>query len=104
MGKRKKAAEVEVDPVARDGTMARLAAARVCAQSVVDQIDEALGLFVDPDEDSDGSERVELIKGALEAAGMATRALEAAEEVVAFIDPEECEPWDEDGDDDKDAH
>ena len=92
-------AAAEAASAARDATMARLAAARSCAQATVDAIDEALVLFVDPDEDDDGGERVELIETALEQAGMASRALEAAQTDIKSIDAEECEPWDEDSED-----
>ena len=97
--KRQEEAEANEKSAARDATMARLAAARSCAQAAVDAIDEALVLFVDPDEDDDGSERTELIETALEQAGMASRALEAAQAEMKDIDAEECEPWDEDSED-----
>ncbi len=80
--------------------MARLAAARVCALAVLEAIDEAQAYFVDSDEDDDGKERVGLIDDAIDVCGMATRALEAAAEAVKNIDPEECEPWDEDSEED----
>ena len=79
----------------RDFVMARLYAARVCAQGAVEAIDEAIAYFVDPDEDDEGEERTELIESALENAGMATRALESASEAMEAVDPEECEPWDD---------
>ncbi len=100
--KRRVVAEVEIDESTRDTVMARLAAARSCAAAVVDAIDEAIALFVEPEEDDDASERLELIETALETAGMASRALEAAKEAMPGVDPEECEPWDEDADDDDD--
>lgn len=101
MAGRRKIVEVEVDAeyTARDGAMARLAAARACAQSAIEAIDEAIHLFVETGDDAKGKERTELIDSALEAAGMLSRALEAAQEDMKEVDPEECEPWDEDGDD-----
>lgn len=93
--KEQKAPALEV--TARDFAMARLAAARSCAQSVTSAIDEALILFLDPDEDDDGAERVQMIEDALDLAGSCARALESAHEVMPLVDPEECEPWDEDG-------
>ncbi len=96
----KKRAEVVASPkveiTLRDYTMARLAAARAAFAAGIDAIDDAIGLFVDPDDDDDGSERKEMIETALEHAGAAARALECAEEVIDHIDPEECEPWDAD--------
>lgn len=82
--------------------MARLAAARVSAQSAVNAIDEALELFIEVDEDAKGKDRTELVETALESVGCATRALEAAEEALPGVDFEECEPWDESDDDDED--
>lgn len=87
---------LEISP--RDYAMARLAAARVAAQSAMDAIDDALAYFVDPDEDERARERKELIETALESAGMCSRALECAQEAMPVVDPEECEPWDGDED------
>lgn len=91
----------------RDEAMARLMAARVSLQAAMDAVDEAGAIFVNPDEDPKGKERKQLIADALEAAGVASRALEAAEETVKAFDRDdwkEREPWedgdDEDGDDD----
>lgn len=91
--------EVEISPSPRDYVMARLAAARSAAADTLANIDEALGYFVDA-EDDDGAERAELVASALENVGFATRALESAEEVMPQIDPEESEPWE--GDDEED--
>lgn len=71
--------ETDEDSVARDFAMARLAAARASAQSTLDAIDEALILFVTPDEDERGKQRRELVDAALEASGEASRALEEAQ-------------------------
>lgn len=92
----------EEDATSRDFVMARLAAARHSALATIEAIDEAMGLFVNPEDDGDGSERTELVQTALEAAGCTSRALESAEERIEDIDPEECEPWDADDDDDED--
>lgn len=97
-------AEIDFDPTPRDYVMARLAAARAASQSAINAIDEALNLFVNPDEDDDGGERTEMIDEALEAAGAAARALEAAETAMAQLvdeDVEAGEPWDDSGDDDE---
>lgn len=100
----------EIAVTDRDFVMARLAAGRTAAQDAVHAIDEALGLFLAPDDDKKGKERKELIATALEAVGVAARALECAEENVDEYDPEEGEPWDveeddedEDDEDDDDA-
>lgn len=87
---------VDAEPGARDYVMARLAAARISAMAAVGAIDEAIELFVEVEEDDDGSERTELVETALENIGCATRALESAEEKMPKVDPEECEPWDAD--------
>lgn len=84
----------------RDYVMARLAAARSAAQSTVEAIDEALAMFVDPEEDSRGKERTELVDAAIEAAGCASRALEDAAEILPDVDFEEGEPWEDEEDED----
>jgi hypothetical protein len=84
---KKREVEVEEDDESdelltfRDFVMARLAAARVSAQAAIEQIDAALGHFVDPDEDKGGTERGELLEGALEAIGEASRGIEAAQHI-----------------------
>lgn len=85
---------------ARDFVMARLAAARAAAQAAIEDIDASLNLFIDVEEDKKAKEREELLGSALESIGCATRALESAEEMMGEVDPEECEPWD--GDDEED--
>jgi len=85
---------------ARDYVMARIGASRAAAQSAIVALDEAMNLFVDPEDDRKGKERRELIDTALEALGASSRALEAAEEELDAIDPEEGEPWDDDVDED----
>ena len=103
-GRAKRAPEPEVDededgpqndPTDRDFVMARLAAARAALQLALDGVDEALAMFLDPDEDRAGKERADLISGALECAGTGSRALECADEAMADIDPTEGEPWEE---------
>lgn len=85
--------------VARDFVMARLAAGRAAATEMIAAIDEANGLFLNPDDDMSGRKRKEAIGDALEAAGAATRALECAEEGLDDVDMKAGEPWeDEDGD------
>jgi predicted ATP-grasp superfamily ATP-dependent carboligase len=80
---------------ARDYVMARMAAARVCAQNAVDEIDSGLALFVMPEEDASGKKRTECMELALEQLGCATRALECAETSLTDVDNDEEEPWDE---------
>lgn len=86
---------------ARDFVMARLAAARAAAQAAIEDIDASLNLFIDVEEDKKAKEREELLGSALESIGCATRALESAEEMMGEVDPEECEPWDGDEDEDE---
>ncbi len=68
-----------------------LASLRIAEQNVV----EALSLFVNPEEDGDGEEREGCIDEAIEAAGAATRGLEAAAEALKDADAEAGEPWDD---------
>lgn len=93
----------EIEVTDRDFVMARLAAGRTAAHDACRAIDEALGLFLAPDEDNKGKERTECIATALEALGVATRAMEIAEENADEYDPTEGEPgYEEDEDDDDD--
>jgi hypothetical protein len=92
----------EIEVTDRDFVMARLAAGRTAAQDALHAIDEALGLFLSPDDDKKGKERKECITTALEALGVAARALECAEENADEYDPEEGEPWDVEDDDEDD--
>lgn len=87
--------QFEIDPSPRDFVMARIAAGRAAAQSAVAAIDDLLNLFVNPDDDKRGKERVELLGEALEALGCACRAVEMAEATIDQIEFTECEPWDE---------
>ena len=76
----------------RDFVMARLAAGRAYATSAIAQLDECLGFFVDPELDGDGKERTELLEGVVEDAGLLSRAIEAAQELLGDIDFTEGEP------------
>ncbi len=98
----KKVVEIEVEVTSRDFVMARLAAARAAARSAIDAIDDAITLFLEPEDDEDASDRKELVEAALEHVGAATRALESAEEMLPQVDPVECEPWDDEGDEESD--
>ena len=92
----------EDDENINDYVKARLASALASLEASKSAVLEALALFNNPDDDDKGKERKELVDTALEAAGCATRALEAAEEVVEDCDFTEPEPWDEGDDEDDD--
>lgn len=79
----------------RDYVMARLAAARSALTDALTAVDESIELFVNPDEDKSGKDRRDAIETALDAAGAASRALEAADEVAPQVDWKEGEPWDD---------
>jgi hypothetical protein len=98
---RAKKKEVVVEPDPRDFVMARLGAGRAAAQSAINAIDDAMNLFVNPGDDKGGNERIADIEEALEALGVACRALEAVEESIEDVDMSEGEPWDEDVDEDE---
>lgn len=91
----------EEQTAARDFVMARLAAARGQVAFAAAAIDEALQLFVDPDADTKGKERRELIDGADAALADAARAVQIAGAELDAIDPTEGEP-EEDAVDDED--
>jgi hypothetical protein len=90
--------EVDLSITPRDYLMARIAAARATAQVTIDACDEIISLCLDPGEDPKLADRSELLSDALDMAGATARALEDAERVIDQVDPVECEPWDEDGD------
>lgn len=89
-----------IEDSGRDFVLARVAVARNALQAGIDSLDEMTALFSNPDDDKNGKERQELLDGAVEQVGFATRALEAAEEIIEDIDFEEGEPWDDDEDED----
>jgi len=87
--------DTDAAATARDYVMARMAAARSCAQIALESIDEGIALFVVPGEDKSGKKRLEAVEIALEQLGCATRAMECAEESLPDVDNDEEEPWDE---------
>lgn len=93
--RRQERAAEDPDPSARDFVIARIAVSRTEAQGAIDQLDEALDLFADPEDDANGKAREEALTEALERLGRATRAAEAAEDKLDKYDPEAGEPWDE---------
>ena len=82
--------------------IARAAVARNALQAAIDSLDEMTALFANPDDDDDGKERKDLLDGAVEQVGIASRALEAAEEGIGQRDLrfDIGEPWDDEDDDD----
>lgn len=81
---------------ARDDAMARLGGALASLKVAEDSVTTALALFVNPDEDDEGEEREEAMNEALEAAGAASRGIEAALKAFEDADVEAGEPWEED--------
>jgi hypothetical protein len=90
-----------IEATDRDFVMARLAAGRSAAADAVALIDEALSFMLVPHDDAKGKARKTAISDALEALGVATRAMECAEENADEYDPTEGEPWDVEDDDDE---
>lgn len=88
--------EDDLEIAVRDYFMARLAAGRSAAQDALAAIDEAIALCTVPEEDASGKKRAEAVDTALEALGVASRAVEKAEDVRDEVDPEEGEPEDDD--------
>lgn len=86
--------EAEAEAV-RDFVMARLGAAAASLTAARNAVDTALECFVNPDSDAKGKERREAIEEALEGAGAAARALEAANEEIGEVDFELGEPWED---------
>jgi len=83
----------------RDYVMARGAAALAALESAKNDVVEAMTLFITPDDDERGKERRELLDSAIEAASIATRALEDAALELPNADMEATEPWEEIDDD-----
>lgn len=86
----------------RDFVMARLAAGRSATADALTALDEAIALFANPGEDRGIKKRKENVDLALEALGIASRAVECAEEALPGVDADEGEPWEEDDEDDLD--
>lgn len=107
MPRRRARPETLCKPTSRDFVMARVAACRASLQTAIDELDEAMGHFVDPSEDEDGDERTEALEAATESIGSATRSLEAGMEVwtkdddVSLLEDGEAHLEDEDDDDDE---
>lgn len=80
----------------RDQYLARLATAAVTARAAADAIDEIVAITIDPSDDKKGEERGALIDGALDDLGIASRCVEAAQEVHESLDYSEGEPDPED--------
>lgn len=90
--------------MAREFVMARLAACRGGISQAEGALDEALAMFLAPDEDKRGKKRQGLLEAVDVALGEATRAVQAAQEMLDEIDPAEGEPDlpEGDGDDPED--
>lgn len=82
----------EEQSAARDFVMARLAAARGQVTLAAGAIDDALQLFVDPDDDRTGKDRAAAIETADAALADAARAVQLAGAELGNIDPQEAEP------------
>ncbi|MBT8454159.1 MAG: hypothetical protein KJO40_19505 [Deltaproteobacteria bacterium] len=82
----------EEQAAARDFVMARLGACRGAMAAASEALDQALGLFLMPDEDTKGKERVKLIELVDDCLGEAARAVQAAGELFEELDPAEGEP------------
>lgn len=95
----------EAAEAARDYVMARLGAAVAALDAAKFECMEALTHFITPSDDRRATKRKDAIDAALESAGIASRALEAAadREVWAEIDPQMDEPWEEDDADEESA-
>lgn len=73
----------------RDFIMARLAAAQRQLSAAQETAGDCLDLFLAPEEDLKGEERSEYLDNAIELAGEASRALEAAQTALEGLSSEE---------------
>ena len=91
----------EIDPasVARDYTMARLAAARVHVTAAAEAIDAFHFAMVDPESDPKGKDRAVYLETCDDALGAAALSVHAAQAAWEDVDPEEGEPEDDEEDD-----
>lgn len=76
----------------RDAVLARLAAARGFATRIAGQLDEAIELFLDPEEDPKGRDRTDLFEGVVEDAGRLSRVMERVQALFEDFDPMEMSP------------
>lgn len=88
--------------IARDFVMARLAACRATLALAIDQIDEAIGHFIVPSDDSRGKKRSKLLESVDELIGDSARSVQLAQSMWEDVDPEEEEPDLEEEEDDDD--
>lgn len=82
--------------MSRDTILARLAAARGFATRIQSQLDEAIELFLLPEEDPKGHDRAELFEGVVDDAGRLSRVMEKIQAVFEDLDPMEASPEEED--------
>jgi hypothetical protein len=82
--------------VSRDLVLARLAAARGFATRIQGQLDEAIELFLVPEEDPKGHERTEIFEGVIDDAGRLSRVVEKAQAVFETCDAMEPSPEESD--------
>lgn len=103
MGRRREdRLDAEERTAARDFVMARLAACRAYVAAVSMELDTCLGLFVDPEDDTKGKDRADLLEQIDDDLGAAVIALHAAQEVWEDVDPAEGEPEAEEVEEDDD--
>ncbi len=88
--------------MSRDLVLARLAAAKGFATRVSGQLDEAIELFLLPEEDPKGHERNELFEGIVDDAGRLSRVMEKAQAVFEGLDPMESSPEEADDEENED--
>lgn len=99
----KKTVEVMVDP--RDAVMARIAAALVSLESATNAAKLLLVHMVDPEDDRSGKKRKSLLEEIDEHCGLASRAVQTAQESFAEMDRDDLlagEPDPDEDDEDED--
>jgi hypothetical protein len=73
----------------RDFALARLAVVHATLGDLHDDIQQAINLFIDPEEDKDAAERMEILEGAELGLHAAALAMEAAREALEAMSPAE---------------
>ena len=101
MGKKQDEEDNLERAIARDFTMARLAAARVHVTAAAEAIDAFQFAMVDPESDPKGKDRAVYLETCDDALGAAAIAVHAAQTSWDEVDPEEGEP-DPDDDEEED--
>lgn len=95
--------DAEEATAARNYALGRLAVINMNARVITEMTDEAVVLFVDPEDDQRGKRREELMQAIDEAAGELATATQNAQAAFDVVDPTEGDDDDDDDDEGDDT-